>query len=67
MALARVKIGSDLMPPIEDKRIAAARIADRHDENRPIEVVGNLGVACVGRVDRIEGVGIFVEFPDSRG
>jgi hypothetical protein len=49
------------MAAIQDKRIAAARIADRHDENRPLEVVRKLGKRSVGGVDRIGGIGLSIE------
>ena len=61
MALARVEIGSDLVAAVEDERIAATRIADRHDENRPLEVVRKLGREGGSGVDRIGGVGLSVE------
>ena len=68
VALAAVKIGSDLMAAIEDKRVAAARIADRHDENRPLEVVGKLGGGGVSGVDQLEGCrAVCSNRPESRG
>src|SRR6516164_9867958 len=53
MALVVVEIGSGLMAAIEEKRVAAAPIADRHDDNRPLEVVRELGV---GSADSVDGV-----------
>ena len=43
VTLARIKVGSDLMPAIENERVAATRIADGHNKNRALEVVRKLG------------------------
>ena len=67
MALARVEIGSDLVAAVKDKRIAATRIADRHDKNRPLEIVRKLGGGSGSGVDRIEGVGLFLEPSGEQG
>ena len=53
MALAAVEIGSGLVAAIEDHRIAAPRVADRHGEKRPCEVVRQPGARRVRGVDRV--------------
>ena len=44
MTLAAVEIGPGLVAAIEEHRIAAPRIADRHGEKRPREVVRQPGM-----------------------
>src|SRR6202034_2120016 len=52
---------------IEDKRVAATRIADRHDKNWPLEVARKLVGRSVGGVDRIESVGLSREASGEQG
>ena len=53
MMLAAVEIGSSLMAAIEDHRVAASRIAHRHGEKRPRQVVRQPDIGGVGDVERV--------------